>query len=220
MPAPDLGNSPWHYVVVDAKFTTLHLLVGGQVGNSGSGPAYKAQLYVYNRALGRLQGYTPREAFLLGRGWDQTKKGVKSRGTNAMERLGPVTMAADIQAQVDLACEWLRRLRTEGADWSPLPTPTVSELWPTLGDGGFPWEKATSKIASELNDLTQLWYVGSDKRDRPHQRHHIMARLQGYCRSPWSNRRHNKTNASGHPRHQPDRGRASSQPRSRAYGRR
>ena len=165
VPAPDLGNSPWHYVVVDAKFTTLHLLVGGQVGNSGSGPAYKAQLYVYNRALGRLQGYIPREAFLLGRGWDQTKKRVKSRGTNAMERLGPVTMAADIQAQVDLACEWLRRLRTEGADWSPLPTPTVSELWPTLGDGGFPWEKATSKIASELNDLTQLWYVGSDKRD-------------------------------------------------------
>ena len=41
-PAPALGNSPWHYVVVDAKFTTLHLLVGGQVGNSRSSPAYKA----------------------------------------------------------------------------------------------------------------------------------------------------------------------------------
>ena len=166
--APDLGNSPWHYIVVDAKFTTLHLLAGGQIGNSGSGPAYKAQLYVYNRALARLQGYTPREGFLLGRGWDQTKKGVKSRGTNAMERLGPVTMAADIQAQVDLACEWVRRLRTEGASWSPLPTPTIPELWPTSGDGGFPWEKATSQIARELNDLTQLWWVGSEKRDVAH----------------------------------------------------
>lgn len=36
--APELGQHKWHYIVVDAKFTTLHFLVGGQVGNSGRAP--------------------------------------------------------------------------------------------------------------------------------------------------------------------------------------
>jgi len=33
--APDLGGT-WHYRVVDIKFTTLHLLAGGEVGNCSS----------------------------------------------------------------------------------------------------------------------------------------------------------------------------------------
>ena len=167
--ASELGNNPWHYVVVDAKFTTLHLLAGGQVGNSGSSPAYKAQLYIYNRALGRLQGYSPPTAFLLGRGWAQTIRGTTSRGTNAMERLGPAGMGDDIRVQVDSACDWLRRVRSEGAQWSPLSYPTVPELWPNATEDGFPWQGAVSQIATELNELTQLWWVGPDKRTAGHR---------------------------------------------------
>ena len=51
--ANDLSGASWHYRVVDLKFTTLDLLAGGQLGNSGSNPAYKGQLFVYNHALGR-----------------------------------------------------------------------------------------------------------------------------------------------------------------------
>ena len=48
--APDLGIGDRPYRVVDSKFTTLHLNAAGtQLDNSGSGPAYKAQLSVYNR---------------------------------------------------------------------------------------------------------------------------------------------------------------------------
>ena len=167
--APDLGPNPWHYIVVDVKFTTLHLLAGGEVGNSGSAPAYKAQLYVYNHALGRLQGYTPPTAFLLGRGWQQTVKRMTTRNTNAMDRLGPVSMTDDIKVQLEAACDWLRRVRSEGADWSPLPSPTVPELWPNAGDDGFPWQDATRSIAKALDELTQLWWVGPDKRDVAHR---------------------------------------------------
>ncbi len=157
-PAPDLG-APWHYVVVDAKFTTVHLSAQGDVGNSGSSPAYKAQLYVYNDALARLQGYTPRRAFLLGRGWEQRPE----RGTNAMERLGPVPMGVDVQGQVEAAAAWVRRLRAEGAQWRVLPTPSVPELWPSEAD--WPWERAVKQIIGELDDLTQLWQVGVEKRN-------------------------------------------------------
>ena len=157
--APDLGG-PWHYVVVDAKFTTIHLSAQGEVGNSGSSAAYKVQLYIYNDALSRLQGYTPRWTFLLGRGWEQRPE----RGTNAMERLGPVSMGAELQGQAEIATAWVRRLRAEGEQWHPLPTPTVPELWPSGGD--WPWKNAVKQIVGELDDLTQLWQVGAEKRNK------------------------------------------------------
>ena len=169
-PAPALGGVPWHYVVVDAKFTTLHLLAGGCVGNSGSSPAYKVQVYIYNRALGHLQGYTPSTGWLLGRGWEQTTRGVKNAGTNAMERLGPISMDPAQGAQVDAAVDWVRRLRRDGEEWSPLPTPVVPELWPNMKEtGDFPWHAAKSQIADQLGELTLLWWVGPEKRDAAHR---------------------------------------------------
>ena len=157
-PAPDLGG-PWHYVVVDAKFITIRLNAAGEVGNNDSSPFYKAQLQVYNAALSRLQGYASRGAFLLGRGWKQGSNG----GFNAMERLGPVAINADLAEQARDAAAWVRRLRTEGKDWSPLPAPTVPELRPSEPD--WPWADATKQIIEELEDPIKLWQVGRGKRD-------------------------------------------------------
>lgn len=156
--APDLGG-PWHYIVVDAKFTTVRLARHGELGESNSSPAYRGQFFVYNDALARLQGYAPRRAFLLGRGWEQGSE----RGFSAMERLGPVPMSADLRGRVEAAAAWIRRLRAEGAQWSPLPRPTVQELWPSAQD--WPWENAAKRIVEELEDLTQLWQVGTEKRN-------------------------------------------------------
>ena len=131
--APDLGDKGWHYRVVDIKFTTLHLNASGaELANGGSGPAYKAQLYIYNRMLGRLQGLEPPESYLLGRGWQFTSKGVTYRGTNAMERLGSVpqygatTNKVLIADAVESALTWVRRVRTEGQNWQLLPEPSGS----------------------------------------------------------------------------------------------
>ena len=52
-----LFGSPWHYRVVDIKFTTLRLSIRGNLRLEGSAPAFRAQLFIYNRALGRLQNY-------------------------------------------------------------------------------------------------------------------------------------------------------------------
>ena len=175
--ARDLGG-PWHYVVVDAKFTTVHASKQGEVGNSGSSPAYKAQLYVYNDALARLQGYAPRRAFLLGRSWEQSSE----RVTNAMKRLGQVSMSAEVQVEVEAAAAWIRRLRSEGAQWQPLPTPTVPELWPSGGD--WPWEKAVKdRSRMRLEDLTQaLAGRPGEARQGGAQWHHLLAGPAGHCR--------------------------------------
>ena len=172
LPAPDLGDSPWHYVVVDAKFTTLQILGNGGLGNTGSKPAYKAQLYVYNRALGRLQGYLPKRSFLLGRGWEQGAGDKKQRGASAMGKLGPVHQDQEFGGRplgewAALGADWIRKVRTEGSTWRALPEPSVPELWPNMGEtSDFPWHAAKSRIADQLSDLTLLWQVSADKRDR------------------------------------------------------
>ncbi len=169
--SPGLGFWPWHYRVVDIKFTTLDLLAGGEVSNSGSKLAYKVQLFVYNRALGRLQGHTPSRSYLLGRGWTQRS----DRGDSFMERLGPVaqdarTRSNSIEELTHETCEWLRRVRSKGSGWKVLPSPDVPDLWPNMGNTrDDPWHGAKGRIAEELGELTMLWQVGMEKRYTGHE---------------------------------------------------
>ena len=170
-PAPDLGGADWHYRIVDIKFRMLGLSAGGELDNSSSAAAYKLQLFAYNRALGRLQGFEPTMSYLLGRGWTQRKE----RGSSCMERLAPVPQAGTlargrpISEAAAEAAEWVRRVRTEGADWRVLPSPSVPELFPDSGnDQDGPWHHAKKRIAEELEDLTLLWQVGVGGRQRGH----------------------------------------------------
>ena len=197
--APDLGVNGWHYRVVDTKFTTLHLIASGaEVSNEGSGPAYKAQLYIYNRMLGRLQGLEPPKSYLLGRGWQRRQGGVTHRCASAMDQLGPVPQDGAvangvlIENAVEEALRWVRRVLTEGKDWQLLPKPSVPELYPNMSnadDGDLmldampaelepgtdgeesatQWVGVKKWLAGELKELTQLWQVGIAKRQRAHE---------------------------------------------------
>ena len=172
MPAPALGSVEWHYRVIDIKFTTLRLLAGGGLRDTGSSWLYKLQVHVYNRALGRLQGYQPPEAYLLGRGWERTRKRERLRGTSCMDLLGAVPQdyasgsKGTVAAAVEEACAWLRRVRSEGSEWRVLPEPSVPELRPNMGNGtDAPWHSAKQRIAEELEEPTMLWHVGIKGRE-------------------------------------------------------
>jgi len=168
----DLKGASWHYRVVDLKFTTLDLLAGGELGNAGSARAYKAQLFVYNRALGRVQGYLPPVSYLLGRSWKQTRKSETYRGTGCMELLAPIAHNSNLKKGTSLALavsqatDWVRQVRKEGNQWSVLPEPSVPQLRPNMGnDEDSPWSQCKKQIAEQLEELTLLWYVGVDKRE-------------------------------------------------------
>ena len=186
--------------MVDTKFSTLHLNAAGtEVSNGGSGPAYKAQLYIYNRMLGRLQGFEPPESYLLGRRWERTSKGVKHRCDNAMDKLGPVRQNGTVTNKVLLAdaveeaLRWVHRVREEGKDWELLPKPSVPELYPNMKnddngdmmlDSGYDefepgvepdmsshhWVAVKKWLAGELKELTQLWMVGVRGREKAHEK--------------------------------------------------
>lgn len=197
VPASDLGGR-WHYRVVDSKFTTLHLNAAGNLANTGSSPAYKAQLYIYNRMLGRLQGYLPPESYLLGRGLQFQDSGETVRIPNALSQLAPIPQDGTVASSIPIAhkiadaLDWIRRVRTEGQDWELLPTPSMPELYPNMtnaddgdlliaappnewdpdfdGDESAPehWESVKKWLADELKELTMLWQVGVNRRRQAH----------------------------------------------------
>ena len=171
-PAQDLSVLDGHYRVVDVKFRTLGFLAAGDLNNSGSAPSHKVQLFIYNRALGRVQGYEPPIAYVLGRGWTQGNR----RGSNCLERLGPVPTAGTlankrlVSEATDDAVDWVRRVRRDGQDWAVLPEPTLPELYPNGGNSeNAPWHHAVARIAEQLEDLTLLWNVAETGRRKGHE---------------------------------------------------
>jgi hypothetical protein len=170
-----------HYRVIDLKFSTLALLKDGGLGAKDLDDM--AQAWIYNEALGRLQRYTPPAAYVAGRGWRQGQE----RGDRCWERLARVPREAyvrsreqDLAATVAEALAWVRRVRTEGAEWRVLPAPSVPELWPNMKAGNdFPWHHAKARVAEQLADLTLLPRVNAGLRAAAH--------AQGVTR--WDDRR-------------------------------
>ena len=78
-------NSKGNYFSnVDIKHSTLHLMLIVQLRNRDSVPAYKGQLYIYNEALVKIQGYNPMKAY--------SRKNVvmETVETNFLENLGTI----------------------------------------------------------------------------------------------------------------------------------
>ena len=161
-----------HYRIVEVKFQTVELLKNGDLTTSAGEHDTLVQTWIYNEALGRMQGYTPPAAYVVGRGW-RTNQG--ERGDRAWERLGRVRhdvylrgRGVDLRDLVQEAAAWMRRVRTEGAEWRVLPSPSVPELWPNMKSDQVGWHEAKVRIARELADLTLLPRVGVTERARAH----------------------------------------------------
>jgi len=171
--AEDVRRSgAFHYVVVMPRFTTLTFNVNGsQLRNVRSFKFYKALVLLQTCAVALVQGYQPREAYILGRGWTCGT----GRGDNALDTFAIVpTSSSDWKTgpaqAVDKALRWLRRLRSaEGAAWTVLPRPSIPELYPNAKNSScYPWSNAKKRVAQELREITLLWYVSPRHRRRCH----------------------------------------------------
>lgn len=168
-----------HYRIVDVKFTTLRLYAShDRIQNYSSTPAYKAQLAVYNEALGLAQGVLPPEAYILGRGWKNASGMITGRFSNdAFDKLGSIDYFGEDREYVytaQRAVEWIRRLQKYGHKWSPESAragnlPSVPELYPNMSNSeDFPFHYAKKKIAEAIDEITRVWYCGVSNREYAH----------------------------------------------------
>ena len=115
------GN--YHYRVIDIKWTTMILCADGKnIRNEGRFPSYKGQLAIYNCAMGEVQGYTPRQAYIMAKAWKIDKKGEEQEGYNCFDLLGVIDYNKFdyqfIEKTAD-AINWIQDVRKYGADWDP-----------------------------------------------------------------------------------------------------
>jgi hypothetical protein len=169
--APKL-NGDYHYVVIDIKWTTMTLCADGySIRNEGRFPAYKGQLAIYTTGIGNIQGFIPRQAYVMAKAWKIDKKGDEREGYNCFDLLGVIDYNKfDYQfiGKTVEAIMWLRNLRTNGSLWNP-HCPTIPEMYPNCSNRlDSPWTKIKGQLADELDEITQIWYVGMPHRIQAH----------------------------------------------------
>lgn len=167
-------NGNYHYVVVDIKWTTLELCADGlRLRNSGSMSAYKNQLYIYNHALGKIQGYEPKVSFILGRRYKYECKGIVYSENNSFARFGHIRYDGwdeyYINESID-AINWIKNLRLNGKKWSLLPKPSVPELYPNISSTSeSAWDQLKKDYGKKIGEITMLWNCGPKNREIAHQ---------------------------------------------------
>ena len=170
--APKLGHHKWHYRVIDIKYMTLALRSDGEhLLNGGCIPAYKVQLNIYNEALGELQGYTPPNAYILGRRWVYNKGGLQYHNNQCFDRLGVIDYSDTDDKYVDMtkdALNWGKQCKSKAAKkWNVTKYPlTNKQLYPNMcnhHDGQ--WHDMKKEIASFNHELTELYMVGPKNRE-------------------------------------------------------
>ena len=150
----------YYYVVIDIKYQTLKLKSDGiHLLNNNAIRAYKAQTWIYNEAVGLIQGFTPSCAYILGRRWIYKSKGEKFMNESCFSRLGVidfVNMDKFVTMQIRFALKWNREVIKYGAKWIVNP-PSRIELYPTIGVDSGKFNSFKKNLANELGEITMLW---------------------------------------------------------------
>ena len=166
--APNLKGN-YHYRVIDIKYSTLKLASDGEhVLNCNRNPAYKSQLCIYNDAISLYQGFNPNVAYLCGRRWSYTSKGINYSGEDALDRLGKVSFNGYdklIPDKTQEAIEWYREVSTEGANWNTYP-PSNDNMYPNMCVDSGKWNNMKNKIAINIGDISMIWNCGNKQKEK------------------------------------------------------
>lgn len=168
-------NTPYHYVVVDIKHSTLYMASNNiNLLNCNSFPAYKGQLYIYNKILSSIQGIEPRYSYILGKGWTISRSNITTYGNNFMDKLGTIDyMEYDKQYNILVkeAMEWIYRMRKDGHMWSLYPKPSIPELYPNMkNDKDGYYRNIKNELNNHIKEITSIWMCGYDKRKNAHSK--------------------------------------------------
>ena len=158
----------YHYRVIDIKFSTLNISSDGKhLLNCGRIPAYKTQLYIYNRAISNLQGYDPGVAYIMGRRWKYKSKGITYSGNKCTDTLGIVDFNgydSEYITKTSSAIAWYRDVLENGINWTLYP-PSRPELYPNMCIDSNEFNNMKNKVANNIGEITMLWNCGVKNRE-------------------------------------------------------
>lgn len=164
----NIDGETYHYIVVDIKFSTLPLKCDGRhILNESLYKAYKAQLYVYTRAIGEIQGYTSDYAFIIGRRWKYKSKNEYFEGLNCLSRVGVINYKdndKEYVSKTNSAIRWMRSVIENSKKWKLLP-PINGKLYPNMSIQSGKWDNKKKEIANEIGEITMLWSCGVKERN-------------------------------------------------------
>lgn len=155
------------YVIIDIKSCTLKFAADKKtLLNEGRMPANKGQIAIYNELLGLVTGHTPDYCYILGKGWVYPKDNSSNKNWN--NKLGLIDFYgkdAKYVKQSKEAHKWLDKLKANWESWTLYP-PSVPELYPNMcAVTDNPYK---AEIAKNLEEITQLWNIGTVHRQRAH----------------------------------------------------
>lgn len=179
---PDAGcrfsgpDDRWYYVIVDIKFSTMHLRSNGvEMLNNTNSKAYKAQLFLYNEILARIQRYNPEATYILGRNYKYSSAATGDvAGSGCFDRPGVIDYTGwdvDYKRRTFDAVKWLRQVdkiadtfdveRIHDYRYDLSPNMCVQNLF-VQGE--------KRRIADQIHDITLLPYCGTKQRDEAKRR--------------------------------------------------
>ena len=161
-------NSTYHYVVIDIKHSSINMAANGiNIINSNQIPAYKGQVYIYNKILGEIQDYEPRYGYILGKKYE-FKNYDNYDYLNHLAVIDFEDYDKKYVDEVNKAIKWLLRVREEGTEWKLLPLPTIPELYPNMKVNNF--NNIKEKLNNEIGEITGIWNCSVKNRENCHKR--------------------------------------------------
>jgi hypothetical protein len=164
-----------YYVVVDIKHSTIHLNCNQEyIKDINSTPAYKGQILIYNKILNNIENNIEHLGFILCKKIIYTKNNITYSNDNFLENIATIdynNYDNYYVEKVNYAIDWIKRMRTEGNNWSLLPKPSILELYPNMkNDKDDHYRKIKIELADKLNEITNIWWCGYNKRQLAHSK--------------------------------------------------
>jgi hypothetical protein len=170
-------SNKWYYVIVDIKFSTFHLKSNQkELLKSTTCDAYKAQIYIYNLALSKIQDYLPKYTYLLGRGWYSTKTEnkviINTKKSDPFDKLITVNCREqELINKVNKCIKWLKDLYNKGHKWKIYPKPSRKELYPNMcNEMDGIWKNTKREISEKIGEITSIWNCGVSHRITSHSK--------------------------------------------------
>jgi putative phage-type endonuclease len=161
-------SSNWHYVIIEIKYHTLSLhcdinintpknyIMNNTIKNNESIIKCKGQIYIYNQALAKLQGYKPVASFILGRYVKKNKK--KFNCFNMFGAIDYKNFDRDIGSKTKIAIKLYKKIKQKEIDITYL---NVNMKAKNFGD----WKTVIKNIAQNRKDITMIWNISQEECD-------------------------------------------------------